>query len=294
MKTEYALLKDVYGYNAAQIAEWALLEALNEKLENEVWNLAEPYDPQPPITWPSTITAVDRACKGFYGMTVVSAFKGTGKTMLARSSAIEAAASGKWQVVMFLAEDDYDGWRDGFNIYLNQHEHARECLPYLHVEQVGRNQTPDSLAMSALHRIDLLLDRPVLIVIDSLNSVVNLARGNYLQLLKDWGIWCMLARRLSRGRVSFLLTSEANKSGNAKGEGLPYWADVHLKMSKCTDAVVEMELDKTRRTGGEGPLGKYKRAVGRGLFLTEEELYGERPRLVVGAGWNGEGGEWDE
>ena len=103
----------------------------------------------------------------------------------------------------------------------------------------------------------------------------------------------MLARRLSRGRVSFLLTSEANKSGNAKGEGLPYWADVHLKMSKCTDAVVEMELDKTRRTGGEGPLGKYKRAVGRGLFLTEEELYGERPlRVVGGDNWDEERGEF--
>jgi len=289
VKTEYALLKDVYGYNDARIAEWALLAALDPKLENEVWNLAEPYDPQPPLRWPSTITAVDRVCKGFYGMTVISATKGTGKTMLARSSAIEAAASGKWQVVLFLAEDDYDGWRDGFNIYLNEYEHARECLQYLHVEQVGRNQTPDSLSLATLHRIDWSLDRPVLIVIDSINSVVNLSSGSYLHLLKDWGIWCMLARRLSRGRVSFMLTSEANRSGNAKGEGLPYWADVHLKMRKLTDRVVEIDLDKTRRTGGEGPLGKHKRAVGRGRFLTEDELYGERPLRVVGGNE-----DWDE
>ncbi len=286
MKTEYWMLKNIQGYNDAQLAEWALFAALDEKLENEPWDLTEPYDPQPPLTWPSTITALDRVTGGCYGMTVISAQKGTGKTMLARSSAIEAAASGEWQVVLFLAEDDYDGWRDGFNIYLTQYPEMQACLPYLHVEQVGRNQTPATLAMSALHRIDLLLDRPVLIAIDSINSVVNLSNSNYLQRLGEWGIWCMLARRLSRGRVSFMLTSEANRAGNAKGEGLPYWADLHLKMGKRSDMVVEMDLDKTRRTGGEGPLGKHRRAVARGRFLTEEELYDGRPlRAVGGTDW---------
>ncbi len=287
--TEYDLLKS-YGLNQASIAEWALSEAQNRKLDNEAWDLTDPSPIEAPLTWPSTVRKIDQITHGFYGMTVLSATKGTGKTMMARSSAIEAAASGKWQVVHFLAEDDWDGWRDGFNVYLTQHEDARECLQFYHVEQVGRNQTPSSISTAALHRIDGGLDRPLLIVLDSINSIVNLSDTNYLAGLKDWGIFCMLARRLSRGRVSFLITSEANKAGNAKGEGLPYWADVHLKLRKHSGVVVEMELDKTRRTGGEGPLGKFQRNVGRGLFLTEEELNGYRPLRVV----NGDDSDWDD
>ncbi len=290
MLTEYDLRKS-YGDNDAKMAEWALATALNPQLGNEEWDLTDKSPIEKPLFWPSTIKKLDMATRGgFYGMTVLSATKGTGKTMLARSSAIEAAASGKWQVVHFLAEDDWYGWRDGFNVYLTQHEHARECLPYYHVEQVGRNQTPESLSLTALHHIDLELDRPLLIVLDSVNSIVNLSNANYLSGLKEWGIFCMLSRRLSRGRVSWMITSEANKSGNAKGEGLPYWADVHLKLKKVKGVVVEMDLDKTRRTGGEGDLGKFQRNVGRGLFLTDEELNGYRPLRIV----NGDDAGWDD
>jgi hypothetical protein len=92
----------------------------------------------------------------------------------------------------------------------------------------------------------------------------------------------MFARRLSRGDVSFLLTAETNKAGEAKGEGLQFWSDLYLKMKKKSNNVVEMRLDKTRRTPGEGDMGKYLRHWNSQTFRKAEAV--ERELRVVHGG----------
>ena len=76
-----------------------LIEAARDRYSPNVFkDVSEKYNPIPPVCWPSTITDIDKLCGGFYGLTTLAAEEGTGKTMIALGSAIEAAASGKWQV----------------------------------------------------------------------------------------------------------------------------------------------------------------------------------------------------
>lgn len=126
-------------------------------------------------------------------------------------------------------------------------------------------------------------DRRVLVVLDSINSIVNLGSGNYFTALRDFGLWAMSSRRATQGDVSWLIISEANSKGNAKGEALPYWADVSIKLVKKTDHVVEIIIDKSRRTAGEGTLGLFARKVMRGTFEQDPGGYEPfKPRVVGG------------
>jgi len=274
---------DRHFYTRSGLAFVALCRALEEHTENEELDLRERREPEPPIFYPSNLTWVDANVGGWYGLSVITAEKGTGKTMLALAAAIEAAASGEWQVVHFLAEDDYDGFIERFENYMREHPGAADCYERLHVVTVGKGQTPMTLTHTISEVIDLDLDLPVLVGIDSVNSVVNLSGKNYLQQLAQFGLWAMYARRESRGNCAFLITAESNKRGEAKGENLPYWADVVLKMKKTREKnVVEMVLDKSRRTKGEGKMGKYYRVWHTGEFKHADEVHGpSQPELHV-------------
>lgn len=268
-------------WRAAKNGLLALEDALAPYTENEYYDLSETYKPKPPKCWPSTLDYIDLHCGGFYGLTTVAAEPGTGKTFIAIGNAIEAAASQNWQVVMFAAEDDYDGFRDRFNRYIDTHPGSEDAIPNLHYHSVGKGQTPRTLTDTILMSVNIQADIPILVVIDSINSVVNLGGGNYLKSLSDIGLWAALARRISEGDISFFITSETNKAGEVKGEALSYWSDVYLKMKKVrgSEFVVDMTLAKTRRTPGEGPMGKYLRRWDLGRF--EPDVYTE-PLQVVG------------
>jgi hypothetical protein len=185
---------------------------------------------------------------------------------------------------MFAAEDDYDGFRDRFNRYIEVHPETACCVPNLHFHAVGKGQTPRSLTNTVMNVVDTMADTPILIVMDSINSIVNLSGGNYLRGLSDFGLWAALSRRISEGDVSFFITSETNKAGEVKGEALSYWSDVYLKMKKVkgSDFVVDMTLAKTRRTPGEGHMGKYLRRWDTGRY--EPDAYNEPLRVVSSGG----------
>jgi hypothetical protein len=88
----------------------------------------------------------------------------------------------------------------------------------------------------------------------------------------------MFSRRLSTGDVSFLITAETNKGGEVKGEALSFWSDVYLKLKWESEFVVDMNLAKTRRTAGAGPMGNHLRNWSTGLFEPEQQ----RPLYAVG------------
>lgn len=284
-----------FSHNAAVRAIIAMREACKQEVDSE------PFDPRSSIpvaikSWPSGVHTIDTAltgADGFYGMTSVAADPGTGKTTLAMRSGILAAASGKWQVVHGLAEDDYDGFGERFNRYMKHHPEDRGSIDRLHYLSIGRGQTPESLTADITMELDHTLDLPLLVIIDSINSVANLSGRPYLKALSDLGLWMMFARKISRGDVSFLCICETNKEGEAKGGAAGFWSDLYLTMKKAKDGdkigrggeykgYVNFHIKKSRRTPGEGDLGWHYRDMDRLEFKSTHEMSGEQPLYVVG------------
>ncbi len=271
-------------FNRAEIGWLALGLALRDHGDSTY--LEPGFDtpgPMPPA-WPSTLSYIQTHCGGWHGVTSISAQKGTGKTTLATSCAIEAAASGEWQVVYFLAEDDANGLRQRLFDYGEAWPECRAALGWLHFYSVPMGVTRESLMMDITAAVDCSVDRPILVIFDSINTIASLTRGNYLGELHDLGLWAMIARRISRGMCSFMLVSETNQRGQIKGANLGFWSDMLLTMKKSkNDAeIVELTLSKARRWKGEGGMGKYIRHYKEGRFYDADEI---KPRLqLVGGG----------
>jgi len=273
------------------VAYLGMVEALDDTGENE---RVDPrvVEPAPLVTWPSGISHIDDECGGGYGMVTVAAPRGVGKTLFAMGAACAAAASGDWQVCYLAAEDDMDGLAIRFNNWMRTHPDHEEVFDNLHIFQMGRGQTPKTLTVEVSSSIDLESDKPVLTVIDSINSLVEMSGFPYLEGLTEFGLWAMLSRRFSRGNASFLVISETNKSGSVKGEKLPYWSDQVVLMKRGDGAdIVEMRLDKSRRTSGVGDMGKFIRVWSQAEFIGQDELEGLKKnalRVVEGGSRPGE------
>ena len=75
-----------------------------------------------------------------------------------------------------------------------------------------------------------------------------------------------------------LLVWFKNKAGSIKGEKLPFWSDVLLVMKRGANDIVEMDLQKSRRTQCPGELGKFIRIWQQGEFVSEAEIEGLRKK----------------
>ena len=211
-------------------------------------------------------------------MTALAGKGGVGKSMLAFASAIEAAASGEWNVVYLTAEMATDEFARRGDAYLAAYpgaEDAVERLTLIHLPKYPKLEDLANLISAA--SATGAGDAPTLVCIDSINTCAKLMRGSYLQSLDEIALWAMLSRRISRGAVSWLLVAELNKGGTVKGDQLGYWADVVLSLRNPTGKkerpnVVELELTKSRSTAGEGKMGLYLRAVQSFRFIPEREV----------------------
>lgn len=266
-KTDYEL--DLQWQKRTDLCVFTLLQAIDSRTDNEFFEMDFSRDPVAPKYWPSSVAEIDNALGGgFYGFTVFAAPPGAGKSTLALASAIEAASTDDWEVVMLVAEDDVDGLRERFTRYMEAHP-LLNPFDHLFIHLVGRGQTPTSLALTVAHCVDRTLTRKLLVVMDSINSVVNLGNGDYFRSMNDIAMWAMQSRRMSHGDVGWLIIGETNKDGHIKGRNLAFWADCAIKIKKESEAVVDIMIDKSRRTGGEGSLGQFTRVVTRGTFEKE-------------------------
>lgn len=245
---------------------WAALSiAAREQSEPELQEIPETgvFDTEDRLPrWPSTIHTIDVRCGGLYGLTTVLGSRGLGKTLLALGSCLEAAATHDWQVVYLSAELDAQevGMRVGR--YFERHPGAIDALGFLHLVHLGRGFDVPDLVNLVTERTDPM-GPPILVCLDSINTAVELSGREYLGMLRRLSLWAMYARRMSAGIASFLLVSEVNKLGTAKGGALDYWSDVVVRLSRPRQAGVEIHLDKSRRTAGEGSLGLYARGLTR-------------------------------
>jgi hypothetical protein len=235
--------------------------------------------------WPSNLEYVDYHCGGFYGLAVILGGQKTGKTMLALGSCIEAAATEEWQVVYFCAELDQHEMALRLNRYFKANPSSRSCEDYLHVVFVGKGQTPEMIQ----GQVEMATDPagpPILICMDSINTITEMSGQDYLRTLKEFALWAMLSRRMSQGAASFLIVSETNQIGGAKGGKLEFWADQLVKIENPKQyqplglVPVKMTLMASRRTGGEGDMGVYLRNQNTCRFQAEAKA----PRLSKAGG----------
>jgi len=240
--------------------------------------------------WPSNIEYIDYHCHGgFYGLAVILGGMKTGKTMMALGSCIEAAATEEWQVVYLCAELDAHELAMRLNRYFAAHPHTISCEDFLHVVFVGKGQTPEMIQ----YQVEAITDPggpPILICMDSINTITEMSGRNYLSTLRDYALWAMLSRRMSNGAASFLIVSETNQIGGAKGGKLEFWADqvIKLDVKKRGGAAglvpVKLTLMASRRTGGEGDMGIYLRNQKTCRF--QPEASAPALRRAGGIDWN--------
>ncbi len=275
-KTEDAALRPDYYFDPARspyppgTRAWcAATLASRDRLENTILEFTEDQQPDELLRFPSTIEPVERAYGGFYGVTSLIAEPGLGKTMLAWSVALQAAATQKWNVVFFAGELDEGEMIERRAREMTVHESAIDGVDYLKMVNVGIGQTTVDFCCE-LAGLDPEL--PILVVMDSINTIATLSRRDYLRTLEDFAIWAMMSRRISRGACSFLLVSETNKKGNSKGEKLEYWSDLAIGMTgKKGEIAVDFTVKKVRR-GKWVHLGMLTRNWDTNRFYTKLEM----------------------
>jgi predicted ATP-dependent serine protease len=233
--------------------------------------------------WATNLNFIDRITGGFYGLSVVGGMQKLGKSTLAMASAIEAAASLEWNVVLHNAEVGGDELGRRLDQYLTIHPSAEDAVNHMRVVSVPRGfRLEDFLE----HAVDLAADdRPVLTVIDSINTCAQLMDGSYLDNLRELALWSMMSRRISRGAASFLVVSELNKSGSAKGMNLEYWADMVIRMTGDRKrGWLKMKLAHSRATQGEDEERKMVRVHHTSRFLTEDDIRAQDDQTRRAAG----------
>jgi len=233
------------------LAEYGTTER-HEKPEDRTIQ-CEPF----PLHWPSSIAKLDALCLGgLYGVTAIASEGKVGKSTLAIASAVKAAATLERQVVYFNAELSVTEFEDRLQRFLRAHPDCADSEQMLRVYHAGRGITADEIVVRCEEEPG---PEPLLIVLDSVNTLASLRRGSYFNALEDLCLWAMLARRYSDGAASFLIVAETNKDGGIKGERLQFWADCIVRLKEPADrAWVEIEVTHSRRTPA-GPIGKYLR-----------------------------------
>lgn len=178
-------------------------------------------------TWPSGLEGIEPPLR-LSGVTIVSGPPSSAKSVLAISSSIAAARSG-WDVLYLSAEMPEEV------IARRIAEHAAGDLPEtFRLVDVSYGATIETLMDFAE---DLVSCRPTLIVFDSLSSFVDQSEITNehdtfgMGPLRRLVMWAINSRRSSEGQLSFLLLSEINKEGRAKGRMADHRADLALSMS---------------------------------------------------------------
>lgn len=232
------------------------------------------------------IPQLDRLLRGGgYGLTVLGGQPGVRKSSLALSISIEAACRA-WQVFYVNAELAPDEFEVRGEAYLESHPDSVDCRATLHIFHAGRGVRPETVYSDIAAGIEDV-DAPVLVVLDSINTLADLSHLNYLDALKEFSLWAAMSRRISRGVAAFLVVSELNKSGIVKGAKLEFLADVMIEMKRTrasgdATAPIELNLKKSRSTGGEGPLGAFAWDPRVQRFVIPADLYQAPLRVVNG------------
>ena len=210
--------------------------------------------------WPTGLEGEASILPNFRGVTILSGPPSSGKSYLAVASAVQAAWSG-WDVVYLSAEMADRPMAKRFRAYCEGPAPER-----LHHVDVSFGASVENL----LDWIEpLLSDRNALVVFDSLSSFADQSEQqpgddpHQIGLLKRIVMWSVNVRRATNGQIAFLLLSEINKEGRAKGRFADHKADLAISMQTSAEHSVLKRITVTK--GWEyqsGEMGEFALDVG--------------------------------
>lgn len=237
--------------------------------------------------YPSGIEAIDAETGGFYGLTVVGGQSGVGKSMLGIGSSLLGAMNG-WRVFYGNAELKIPELSRRVGAFIG--EGNRDFLSRWHCIDLFQGATLDKLVCEVTSNA-VQEDKKILLVIDSLNSLVRKmgrVESGYFQAIDDVCAFAETCVRKSHGRVGVLLVSELSKHGGIKGGTTEYVCDFDIRMShgeKQSD-VTEIRAEKGREGGGYRNYGSYHPEYKTCSFELLDELPAPPPSHQDGSdGW---------
>jgi KaiC/GvpD/RAD55 family RecA-like ATPase len=198
---------------------------------------------------------------GGYGMTLIAAESGAGKSFLSYGIAARAVTDADpWQVIVWDFENsekqvrsrlhagmmgcgETEGWSQRHLARHGGDLHIREGLPGLTLMQVAK-------------WVAYMLDpmRRTLVIIDSINRFAQYlgreTKRDYFRSIEDIYLWAMMVKRMTQGHISFVLMSETNKSGGAKGRW-DFAPDLSISITKKGESRRKIVVRKSR-DGGDG------------------------------------------
>lgn len=227
------------------------------------------------------------------GCVAISGEPSAGKSYLAISTAVDAAMAG-WDVFYLSCEMHQDLIRDRAaravaSAGMTAFDHRLQVRRTQAIDHAGRVTMPDrwhhidvgigvtiEMVVEMLSR--MVTHRPTLVVLDSLSSFVDAmsdGSGDTFGMadLRHVTRWIVGTRKLTHGHLAFLLLSELNKEGRAKGRFLEHRCDTAfaLKTDPEEGKLKEISIGKNW-WGPIGSLGSYTLdwEIGRLVALPDE------------------------
>jgi KaiC/GvpD/RAD55 family RecA-like ATPase len=211
------------------------------------------------------------------GCVVISGLPSTGKSYVAIASLVDNAARG-WDSYYFTCEmAERTVRKRAARAVASSHLEGSDWLsPQVREEAAMASRTavlPDrfnvvdvGIGVTIEDIIEFLIehlsDRPTLCCIDSVSSLVdNMATDP----ADSWGMadlrtvqrWTTGVSKLSKGQIAFLLLSEINKEGRAKGRSLDHRCDYALAMTTADVEGAQDQVKEIRTTKSwHGPTGR--------------------------------------
>ena len=225
---------------------YSLRTSLSADIEKVEWmDTRLPPSSEDSPSWSTGCVPIDNVARG-HGMSVIAGAPKAGKSLLALSSAIEAALSDDWKVVYINAEMTANGIMKRMSNYLGGKFDDR-IHDNLFIANVYPGITPSDMCDQIVeHAIDDESDR-LLIVLDSINRLASFATSaedgeSYWTAIDSWQRWGLISRRISEGAISWLMVSELNSRNEVKGQNLVYTADYVVRLTQ-TEAQDVVQID---------------------------------------------------
>lgn len=213
------------------------------------------------------------------GCVAISGEPSAGKSYVAISTAVDAALAG-WDVFYLSAEMHQDIIRDraaravasaGMSDF-DWRSPAKRTIAITRAKRVSLPERWHHIDVGIGVTVEMIVDmlaeqvthRPTLVVFDSLSSFVdsmaNESTGDAFGMgdLRHVTRWLVGTRKITHGHLAFVLLSELNKEGRAKGRFLDHRCDSAISMRSDPDQSLVKELAITKNWWGPtGSLGNF-------------------------------------
>jgi hypothetical protein len=271
---------DLLETDPAEFKRYMIRQALEAPTSALERILTEGYQAESQPLFPLGVVGEPKLIRHLQGAVVLSGAPSAGKSYLAIATAVDANLAG-WDVFYLSCE-----MHETLVFSRAARAFASAGLdPVRALDQVARGYVVERAKTLVLpesfHYVDVKIGvrlqdvlehlvrhvsaRPALVVFDSISSFVdNMAEGGNrgdtfgMKDLREAAKWIVAARKLTHGNIAFLLLSELNKEGRAKGRFLDHRCDYALALESEQDSADVKSLRLTKSWWSPiGPVGSF-------------------------------------